>query len=235
MRQQRQGNLAARLGHFTEAVYVISLCPGTMWQAGTPINPTKWYLKCYMTCEEIYGFRVVEISLRSSFYIPLLSYSNVFNGMMVRCEPYNPNKRGGGAVPKLKNRFLFFHICHGVLVFPQVLGVNLVQKVPDPLERTSRPLLNHAADVEVTTYPREEWRRHYAPLVQANSPRFMAFMAMTHVGPSPCLQLQQVLKQARVINAVEHYLGGPVEPAEAPNFCADPKKTHCLVVILITN
>lgn len=108
MRQQR-GNLAARLGHFTEAVYVISLC-----------------------------------------------------------EPYNPNKRGGGAV----------------------LGVNLVQKVPDPLERTSRPLLNHGPDVEVTTYPREEWRRHYASLVQ-------------------------VLKQSRVISAVEHYLGGPVEPAEA--------------------
>lgn len=108
MRQQR-GNLAARLGHFTEAVYVISLC-----------------------------------------------------------EPYNPNKRGGGAV----------------------LGVNLVQKVPDPLERASRPLLNHGPDVEVTTYPREEWRRHYAYLVQ-------------------------VLKQSRVISAVEHYLGGPVEPAEA--------------------
>ena len=108
MRQQR-GTLAARLGHFTEAVYIISLC-----------------------------------------------------------EPYNPNKRGGGAV----------------------LGVNLVQKVPDPLERTSRPLLNHGPDVEVTTYPREEWRRHYAPLVQ-------------------------VLQQARVMSAVEHYLGGPVEPAEA--------------------
>lgn len=110
MRQQR-GTLAARLGHFTEAVYIISLC-----------------------------------------------------------EPYNPNKRGGGAV----------------------LGVNLVQKVPDPIERTTRPLLNQGPDVEVTTYPLKEWRHHYAPLVQ-------------------------VLQQARVIGpgAVEHYLGGPVEPAEA--------------------
>eukprot|EP00913_Durusdinium_trenchii_P020386 g19150.t1 len=110
MRQQR-GTLAARLGHFTEAVYIISLC-----------------------------------------------------------EPYNPNKRGGGAV----------------------LGVNLVQKVPDPIERTTRPLLNQGPDIEVTTYPLKEWRHHYAPLVQ-------------------------VLQQARVIGpgAVEHYLGGPVEPAEA--------------------
>ena len=31
---------------------------------------------------------------------------------------------------------------------PKVLGVNLVQKVPDPLERTARPLLNHGPDVE---------------------------------------------------------------------------------------
>ena len=86
--------------------------------------------------------------------------------------------------------------------------MNLVQKVPDPLERTSRPLLNHGPDVEVTTYPREEWRRHYAPLVQARN--LEAFSGVC----SPQLN-NQVLQQARVISAVEHYLGGPVEPAEA--------------------
>ena len=86
-----------------------------------------------------------------------------------RCEAYNPNKRGGGAV----------------------LGVNLVQQVPDPLERSSRPLLN-GPEAEVMSYPLHEWRQHYAHLVQ-------------------------VLQQVKVISvgAVEHYLGGPIEPAEA--------------------
>ena len=94
----------------------------------------------------------------------------------------------------------------------KVLGVNLVQKVPDPLERTSRPLLNHGPDVEVTTYPREEWRRHYAPLVQA--PNLEAFGRVNITLKETQLN-NQVLQQARVISAVEHYLGGPVEPAEA--------------------
>ncbi|CAE7586014.1 Ube2j2 [Symbiodinium sp. CCMP2456] len=110
MRQQ-PGAFATRLGHFTEAVYLIALC-----------------------------------------------------------EPYNPNKRGGGAV----------------------LGVNLVQKVPSPLEHTTRPVLQQGPDVEVTTYPLREWQSSYAPLVQ-------------------------VLQAARVLapRAVEHFLGGPVEPSEA--------------------
>ncbi|CAE7876132.1 UBE2J2 [Symbiodinium microadriaticum] len=110
MRQQ-PGAFATRLGHFTEAVYLIALC-----------------------------------------------------------EPYNPNKRGGGAV----------------------LGVNLVQKIPSPLERTTRPVLQQGPDVEVTTYPLREWQSSYAPLVQ-------------------------VLQAARVLTprAVEHFLGGPVEPSEA--------------------
>ncbi|CAJ1447992.1 unnamed protein product, partial [Effrenium voratum] len=106
---RQQAALALRLGHFTEAVYIISLC-----------------------------------------------------------ETYNPNKRGGGAV----------------------LGVNLTQPVPYPLERTSRPLLNHGPDVEVATYPLQEWRHKFAPLVQ-------------------------VLQAARAVGQVEHFLGGPVEPSEA--------------------
>eukprot|EP00931_Biecheleriopsis_adriatica_P088278 TRINITY_DN62639_c0_g1_i1.p1 TRINITY_DN62639_c0_g1~~TRINITY_DN62639_c0_g1_i1.p1 ORF type:complete len:1151 (-),score=234.12 TRINITY_DN62639_c0_g1_i1:112-3564(-) len=110
MRQHR-GPLAARLGHFTEAVYLMALC-----------------------------------------------------------EPYNPNKRGGGAV----------------------LGVNLVQRIDQPLERTSRPLLHQGPDVEVTTYPRREWEKSFARSVK-------------------------VLQSARIISAssIEHFLGGPVEPAEA--------------------
>lgn len=70
--------------------------------------------------------------------------------------------------------------------------MNLVQRVPDPLERTSRPLLNQGPESEVMSYPLHEWRQHYAHLVQ-------------------------VLQQAKVISvgAVEHYLGGPIEPAEA--------------------
>ena len=134
--------------------------------------------------------------------------------------------------------------------------MNLVQKVPDPLERTSRPLLNHGPDVEaghkihnfqkrsikssicidmhfleqfavqvglegnlnefasifiqVTTYPREEWRRHYASLVQVPLHGCRPWLSHRFIHGS-----SQVLKQSRVISAVEHYLGGPVEPAEA--------------------
>jgi len=55
------------------------------------------------------------------------------------CEPYNHNRRGGGAV----------------------LAVNLVQRVEKPLDRTSRPVLSVGPDVEVATYPMREWKEKY--------------------------------------------------------------------------
>lgn len=109
--RQRPSDLAPRLCHFTQAVYLISLC-----------------------------------------------------------EPYNPNRRGGGAV----------------------LAVNLVQRIEQPLETTSRPVLSVGPDVEVTTHPKREWQRKYLDSVKA-------------------------LQAAKIIapSVVEHYLGGPVEPSEA--------------------
>lgn len=108
--RQRPRDLTPRLGHFTQAVYLISLC-----------------------------------------------------------EQYNANKRGGGAV----------------------LGVNLVQRIEQPLERTSRPVLSAGPDVEVATHPLREWQQKYVDSVR-------------------------VLHQARIVApaCLEHYLGGPVEPSE---------------------
>ena len=45
--------------------------------------------------------------------------------------------------------------------------------------------------------------------------------------------MSQVLKQSRVISAVEHYLGGPVEPAEADQAvgsCMDLQHTAVFLV-----
>ena len=64
--------------------------------------------------------------------------------------------------------------------------------------------------IQVTTYPREEWRRHYASLVQVPLHGCRPWLCHGFIRGSA-----QVLKQSRVISAVEHYLGGPVEPAEA--------------------
>ena len=56
--------------------------------------------------------------------------------------------------------------------------------------------------IQVTTYPREEWRRHYASLVQVPLHGCRPWLCHGFIRGSA-----QVLKQSRVISAVEHYLG----------------------------
>lgn len=71
-----------------------------------------------------------------------------------------------------------------------VLGVNLVRKIDQPLQVTGRPLLHRGPDVEVASYPAQVWHQQQGVF--------------------------NLLEAARIVapSRVEHFLGGPVEPAE---------------------
>eukprot|EP00929_Paragymnodinium_shiwhaense_P007221 TRINITY_DN111153_c0_g1_i1.p1 TRINITY_DN111153_c0_g1~~TRINITY_DN111153_c0_g1_i1.p1 ORF type:complete len:1203 (-),score=287.37 TRINITY_DN111153_c0_g1_i1:90-3698(-) len=86
-------------------------------------------------------------------------------------DKFDSSKRGGGPV----------------------LGVNLVRKIEEPLQETSRPILGGAGfGQEATAYPRREWRQKFEGYIQT--------LQDFHIVSPSC---------------VEHFLGGPVEPAEA--------------------